>query len=185
MRVRFSPSAWKVLAMVPDFVPIIDSRVDWLNFLTCADKALGRSVSASLDAKNLQPIGLPPFISATKEFKKPGSDAIKAFRECLNGQHVYIGFLIVCDKETLRDLPTKHIDVTITDGLDCSVIIASGSMYSWYFFLLSCLAEHTIKNTRILAVKLMLYLDRNDLGECFANFNRIPLDDGTYILEIK
>jgi len=171
--------------MIPEFMPIISTKIDWDNFLVGAEKALGRSCSASLDAKNLSPVGQAAFIPVTKEFRKPGTDALKAFRDYSNGLHVYVGFLVVCDKETLGDLPTKHIEVTITQGLECQSIIASGSMYQWYFFLLACLSESAIKNTRILGMKLMLWFERNSLGECWVMFKKEWLDDETYILVAK
>jgi hypothetical protein len=171
--------------MTPDFIPIISTKIDWDHFLLGTEKALGRNVSASLDAKNLSPVGSAPFIAAVCEFKNKNSDAIKAFRQYTNGQHTYVGFLIVCDAETFVELPTKHIDFTWTAGLGCTTIIATGSMYQWYFFLLACLTEHVSYNTRVLGMKLMLWFEQNDFGECWGNFRKEPLLDKTYVLVAK
>lgn len=172
--------------MIPDFIPISSTKVDWDAFLTGCEKALGRNVAASLDAKSLPASGAPSFIPACREFKKPGSDAIKAFRESSGiSHHVSVGFLVVCDSDTHKDLPTGHVSITSTEGVGCIATIMTGSIYNWYFFLLSALSETCSKNTRIFGMKLMLWFDRNNYGEAWGNYKRTRIDDGTYILEAK
>lgn len=172
--------------MIPDFIPIISTKVDWEKFLAGCSQALNRSVSASLDAKGLGVVGQAAFIPAVKEFKKPNSDAIKSFRESSDVlRHTYLGFLLVCDVSTYKDLPLDHINISLTNEMDYYVIIATSSMYGWFYFVLSSLAEHTTKNTRLLAMKLLLYFEMNDLGEVWGNYSKESLNDGTYILRSK
>lgn len=171
--------------MVPDILPIVTTKVDWTNFLLGCEKALGRNVAASLDAKNMPASGAAAFSCGVKEFKQQNSDAVKAFREYSNNQHTYVGFLIVCDKQVLHEIPTKSIDYTYTEGLDCVVLITTGSLYQWYFFILGLLVDHQSVNTRFLGMKLLLWFERNDFGEVWANFRKESLLDKTYILVPK
>jgi hypothetical protein len=170
--------------MVPDFLPVVFSRIDWQPFLAGCEKAIGRNVAASLDEKHIAPVGAAAFIPVEAEFKKPGTDALRAMRAGY-GRHVYLGFLIVCDQETFRDLPLEMVSSTYTEGLGCVAVLASGSIQQWSLFMRASLSELMLKHTRVLAMKLMLWFERNDYGEVFGNYDRRSLSDGTYVLEQK
>jgi hypothetical protein len=168
----------------PDFIPIISSQVSWADFLKSAQLALRRSVSASLDAKGLPAAGLAPFIGAVAEFAKIKSDPIEALRsDELALRHAHLGFLISLDRTLFIYMASRNLTVSAAPQMDFAVV--SGTLAQWQSAVTCLCKRYVPRELRLLMCKLIMWFERNDLGEMFGHYAKQPLNDGTFSLEQK
>ena len=166
-------------------------QIDWPSFKATLDKALNER---------------PDRILA--QYPVP----IKEDAEYLLYIASLVGIPIHNPLDTLRNLPHNLLDflhytmliacgeLTYKEFLSCTrlnivakqvdlahILLVAGPMTMWYdtvIFNLSKDWKYSV-DTRILIDKILLTFEKRGLKELFANFNRKPLKDGTFLLEHK
>lgn len=162
-----------------DFVPVARTEVKWDALLSGAQKALGRSVSSSLDAKGLPIIGEAPFICAVSEFVSENSDALASLREAkLSWRHLSYTFLVALPSKHFLALASHNIDVSANDDF----AIVTGRLVDWHnFVIVACLSSEL----KEFGCRLLAWFERQDLGEVWGLYEKIHTSDGLYFLVHK
>lgn len=167
-----------------DFVPIGHSVIDWDTLLPAAFALIGRSISVSLDKQGYPAAGEAPFIGAIAEFAKQRSLPIQAMRdERLHLRHLHYSFLVAIERDQFFAMSSLGLSVTAAPNADAAVV--SGSMREWFHAVRDALRETTDGRLRLLFGKLLLWFERQSLGEVWGNFYKNRLKDGTFILVEK
>lgn len=172
---------------VVSFIPISATVVDWDTLLTCAEKALGRSVSSSLDARNLPTFGRAPLVCAAAEFAKEGSDAIGAMRDDrLALRHLHFGFLLEFPRRDFIFLSSYGLNITPASSGDYAIV--SAQMNAWVAFVTAVLTTSeswTHPALKMLACKLLAWFEVQDFVEAWGLYEKRYTPDGLYVLVRK
>lgn len=175
------------MGTVVSFVPIVATVVDWDTLLTKADLALGRSVSSSLDAKNVPTFGTAPFIGAVAEFAKEGSDPVLAMRDDrLALRHLHYGFLLEFPRRDFIFLSSYGLNVTPANAGDYAIV--SAKFNEWVAFVVTVLTTSeswTHPPLKMLACKLLAWFEVQDFVEAWGLYEKRYTADGLYVLVRK
>ncbi len=169
------------------FIPIAVTVVAWDTLLVMAEKALTRSVSSSLDAKNMPTFGASPFIGAVAEFAKEGSDPVAAMRgDRLALRHLHYAFLLEFPRRDFIFLSSYGLSVTPASSGDFAIV--SAKLCEWVAFVISVLTtSEAIAHPalKLLACKLLAWFEVQDFAEAWGFYEKRYTPDGLYVLVRK
>lgn len=162
------------------FVCIAKTEPDWDAFLQNAHKALGRSVTAGLDARHLPLAGCAAFVAAVSEFGRQG-DALSAMRNDAQARrHAHYAFLVNVPRDNFFVLSSLGLTVTPADHGDFAVV--SGKVSEW--------VNATVDGSKDVAVRqlccsFVAFFERESLGTCWDSFEKDHQPDGFYVMVRK
>jgi len=160
--------------------PVARTQVDWQKFLLVAKQLLGRSVTASLDARN-QPVGDPAsWLASLAELRQEGSDPVAVLRSPGSLlRHLSYSFLVVADREFLYELATS-CDLRI-EG-DQQLAVVSGSVEQWRTTIVNGSTGRESRDMRMFCDKCLLHFERDGLGLLWSSYQKSLTPDGTFKL---
>lgn len=159
------------------FVCIARTRIDWSTLLSNAEKALGRSVTASLDTRKLPAVGEAAMICAASEFGRKG-DAVAQLRDDgLARRHVSFTFLVNAPRTEFFNL--SNLCLSVTPASDGDFAIATARMDEWVPAVVQGLRY---PNLRRLFCLLHAWFECENLGELWSFWEKKHLPDGLYLL---
>lgn len=150
------------------FVCVARTGVEWGPLLGGAQRALGRSLTRSLDAEHLPLAGVPSFICAVSEFAKPGETVWTQLRNDLAAKkHAMFTFLVNLPREEFVTLASFDLTVTPADVGD--VALVSGRLSDW----VQAVADASqLKRLRKFACLMMSWFEVENLGESWNQWQK-------------
>lgn len=162
------------------FICIAKTEPDWHALLKNAQESIGRSITASLDERNLPLAGIASFLVALSEFEGRG-DAVAAMRDNrIVRKHASFAFLVNVPRVEFFTLVNLGLAVTAASDGDFAVV--SGKLSEW--------VEAVVGGTRLPQLRkffclMLAYFERENLGECWSAWEKDHRDDGLYQLVRK
>jgi hypothetical protein len=148
------------------FVCIARTSVEWSALLDGAQRALGRSITRSLDAEHLPLAGVPSFVCATAEFAKPGESAWSQM-QAGSKKHAMFSFLVNLPRDEFVTLASLDLTVTPADVGDFAII--SGRLSDW---VLAVAGASNVRSLRKFACLLMSWFEVENLGEAWGQWRK-------------
>ena len=102
--------------------------------------------------------------------------------------YLHYTMMIACDGKTYNEFNSNtRLDIIVRQVDINYILLVTGPLAIWYDTIVLNLARDWkySASTRLLIDKLLLLFDKQGLKELFANYNRKPLNDGTFLLEFK
>lgn len=162
------------------FLCVARTEVDWKRFLPEAARALGRSVSASLDARGL-PLCSAAFLVAASDFAHQGVDAFKALREdSLVRYHASFTLLVNIHRSSFFNLSSLGLHVTPASEGDFALV--SGTIHQWVS---AVVGGMRIDSLRQFSCLVHAWMEVENFGELFASWEKEHLQTGMYRLVSK
>ena len=175
--------------MSPDAILISKPEIHWEKFLNASSSLLERSLTSDMDAKKI-PVGdCASFIGALATLKNPNADLHVTLRDGDKIlRHVSLSFLCFMDAPVFFEF-MEHTRLafinTPSKRIEGVFAIVSGNLETWKDAVLSCSKLDKSHDLRFLMNKILLILDRQNLGELFGSYSKTSLNDKTFILELK
>lgn len=150
------------------FVCVAKTSIEWDALLSGAQRALGRSITRSLDKERLPLAGVPAFVCTVAEFAKPGDDAWTQLREDLaSKKHAMFSFLVNLPREEFVTLASFGLVVTPADVGD--VALVSGKLSDWVQAVVDASQR---KSIRAFACLMLAWFERENLGEAWGSWEK-------------
>lgn len=150
------------------FICIARTKVDWEALLGNTSKALGRSITDSLDAGKLPLAGVPSFTCAVAEFASPGGNALDQLRhDFVSKKHSYFSFLVNLERCHFVTLASFDLSVTPADVGDFAIV--SGRLSDWVQAVVNA---SQIKVLRLFACSMLSWFEIENLGEAWASWDK-------------
>lgn len=150
------------------FICIARTSVDWSKLLENASRALGRSITESLDAGKLPLAGVPSYLCVVSEFAKPGGDAFEQLRnDIASKKHASFTFLVNLPCSEMLSLSSLGVTVTPADMTDFAIV--SGRLSDWVQAVVDASQE---KSLRAFACLLLSWFETENLGEAWGSWDK-------------
>lgn len=174
--------------MTADILPVITPNVSWGELLDNFFNLTGKKLTESTDLSSVRLSEPAQTLVAIYSIRAQPIDPLGVLRNCLPfvGPHLTYGFLVVTEPDTLMNLKGyTQLDTQYTvndDGLAVGII--TGNLNTWFQTIVyaSMVQE---KDCRQLLNKVMLYFEKEGLGNIFDGWAKKNMDDGTFKLEYK
>lgn len=163
------------------FVCIAKTAADVQTLLTNAQKALGRSVTLSLDSAKM-PVDddCPALLCVLGEFARRGSDALSVLRaDGLVRRHVQYTFLVELPRATFFTLASFGLSVTASED---NFAVVSGRLSDWVH---ACVLGVATQELNKFFCGIIAFFERESLGEIFAIWEKRHGNDGLFTLQVK
>jgi hypothetical protein len=168
--------------MIPEIIPIVSPKIDWLNYLAVSKRVLGYSLSKEIDNQKLS-LCDSSFLLSLQTFETKIYETSIPWHLL---RHLTYSFLIVLDYDDyiklIENSPTINIISSQTIEKNVKLLIASGNLEDWKF---ECIQERSTRELQILFDKIVLYFESNGLGKMFIEYKKTTLKNNTFILEEK
>lgn len=160
-----------------DFILIAKTQPEWDTFLPGAAAVLGRSITASLDEHGTPDrVGLAAFGCVLSEFCHPGRRPETALREdVLVLRHIHLAFLVAASREVIFKMSACGLYVTLASNGDAAIV--SGNLIDWVRTIIECLNPACEPVLKKLCCSLVVWFERNDLGDIFYNKRKVHTPD--------
>lgn len=165
-------------------IPVTAPNINWEEFVTEANAALGRSPTDSLDAAGIPPGTLRTYIAALGELEQPGTMPVPYLRSrrCDRAlEHLSFSFLAI-DVDVCALLTLSKLSVIVARP---GVTLMSGTLKQWREILIDACRAQSELHTRQLLNEISRHFLRFGLNDIFADHVMRDLTDGTFALESK
>lgn len=148
------------------FICIAKTTIEWGAWLESAQRALGRSITCSLDKEHLPTAGVPSFVCTLDEFM----GAKRGLQEQMASgpkKHAMFTFIVNLPREEFVTLASFGLTVTPADVGDFAVV--SGRLSDW----VQAVVDAT--NSRVLrpfACLMLSWFETQDLGPAWGNWRK-------------
>lgn len=168
-------------------VPIAGTAVDWKSLLTLARQALGRPLTAHLDAARVGLDSPGAWVAALGGLRREGDKPERILRDA--GpllKHGFQSFLLVLSDAALSAV-LEDSAVAVTSGeavvRGARVAVASGTYEQWRTTVINCCSEESDYEVRAVFCEVLSAFERMGLGPLWHDFARKSLPDSTLALE--
>jgi len=160
-------------------IPLIIPRINWEDYLK-------NTSTRGIDASPIKLSEYSKFIASLGEFRSnKTTEPFSVLRKAGDLlEHLQFSFLILGSKELFfRVMEITSLHVVFSTGQ----AIVSGTLKQWNSAIINCLdtTYSPTEEMRTVFNECLQFFDYCGLQTIFSNYSRIPLRDGTYLLEHK
>lgn len=153
-------------------VPVITSQVDWNSLLPLANKALGRSLTKSVDSQQWQLPQARSGIAALGEFQQASSNATATLRDPGSLlRHFSYSFFVLATKDVFYEIALDG-NLSVLDCDSDELAIVSANLEDWRTTIIKFCSERATPRQREFHYRVLEAFDRLGLSMLFDNYSR-------------
>lgn len=172
-----------------EVVPIINTVIDWNQYLMAAKQILGRSVSQQLDTIGMKLDSLASFVATLGAFREPNAKPSEILSDPGSLlKHVSLGFLILASNECLFEVMEEtSLNLLSTDSRvkNTRLAVLTGNLEEWRTSIINGSSNNCGYECRLLMDKCLLHFELIGLGGVWSNYRKKILNDKTFQLTEK
>lgn len=170
----------------PQIVIVGRPTVDFVIFLSAANKVLGRSISKSVDSYRFPTKNVSVLICYLTEMLNSGSiPSLKNAGALL--RHLSYSLVIRSSFLSIFDLlSNSSISVSSAECSDGTYLsYASGNLEEWREAIINSCSDSSSIELRLLFDRILLTFEKEGLSDVFSDYRKVNLPDKTFRLEQK
>ncbi len=169
--------------MTPQVVPITHSVIDWNNYLKIVQRAIGTSITKSLDKAGMTPGSIPAFLFTLADLKQHPPTILRDSSSLL--RHVSVSFLAIIDSDSLiefLELGTLSILTRETIKPEITILILSGNLDQWRSAVIEGCSLESPFQIRSVFDQCLIHFEKAGLGNLWFHYKKRTMSDGTFLL---
>lgn len=162
-------------------VSVSNTIPDWRLLQTLTHACLNRSITKSLDNRNILDRKLPAYIAILAEFQTQGTDYMSVLLD--PGpllKHISVSLLVRSDRETFFELSLDG-ELTFLDCEEPTLMLVSATLWKWREAIIAYMSKKSTERQREFAQVALLEFDKLGLGRLWERYSR----QGNFLVEKK
>jgi len=164
--------------------PISGPSIRWTDFLKDTKDLTGHSITSSIDSSGLRLSDYAKYIVSLNELHSGKSNPIDVLKGNDNLlHHLHFSFLVISTSTVILEInELTKLDILSTKIKGGRVAQVSGTLREWKA---TTIAVSAVPKLRWLSSALLGFFKQMGLEYIFADYKRIPSNDGYFLLEHK